>query len=843
MQKFSFLFLFFSLAAIFHQPLDGQPVISGRIVDEETKDPLVFVNIVYNKKGTGTTSGLDGQFQIEASELPGFLKLSYVGYEPVTFYTSELDLSSPLVLTMKRTSYRLEEVRIVPGVNPAHRIINKAVANRTFNNPEMLSSFRYTSYNKLFFTLIPDSLMTGTALPGSPDVSVRFTFPAGAEAEEEGQLPGAEKPGVAEVEAEKPDTAEKEFWEKQHLFLMESVSERQYMRSGRDNERVIASRVSGFRDPSFSLIATQIQSFSFYEDFISIFDKKYLNPISRGSTSRYSFVLEDSMLTQQNDTLFVISFRPYQGRNFDGLKGVVYINSQGYAVQNVIAEPYKPQGFFTVRIQQNYSFVDNKQWFPDQLNTEIILAGGNVSENGDNYTLMGIGNSYISGIEIEPELSRRSFSHVDLVIDPNAHSKGEEFWDDFRIAPLDEKERETYHVLDSIGKEAGFDRVLKIFETLAVGYIPWGVFNIDYTSLLDCNYFEGVRPGIRAITNERLSSIFSLGGHAAWGTKDKRLKYGGEAAVNIYRPGELKMDFSYLNDVKETGRHGFLQAYSPFSSENYRRFMVGRMDYTEKYETSLSARLGYLKSRLYMSASSVTPGDSYLFLNEGTEAGSFRFSEAGAQFRFAYGEKFMQTPRGNLISMGTDYPVLWFNYGRGVDMFDGEYLYRRMEARVQQSFITKSLGKTTLTVEGGKVHGEVPLQRLYSGNGSYRNLSLEAANSFATMRMGEFFSGEFVSLFFRHNFESLLFRKGNFRPEIVFISNAGFGKLRDKDNHLNLNVKAPEKGYYESGILINNLYRHLFAGYGIGVFYRYGPHSLSETADNFAFKLTFSMNL
>jgi hypothetical protein len=111
------------------------------------------------------------------------------------------------------------------------------------------------------------------------------------------------------------------------------------------------------------------------------------------------------------------------------------------------------------------------------------------------------------------------------------------------------------------------------------------------------------------------------------------------------------------------------------------------------------------------------------------------------------------------------------------------------------------------------------------------------------MRMNEFVSDEFISLFFRQNFESLLFRAGRFRPELVVVTNAGFGTLRHADNHMHIPLKTMEKGYYESGLLFNNIYRQYFAGYGLGVFYRYGPYAFDEHLDNFSFKLTFSISL
>lgn len=836
--------------------LEGQVRLQGRVIDTDTEEPLPFVNIVYNERGTGTITNLDGYFTIESGELPRFLRLSYVGYEPLTVYPPSMEQTEPVVLRMTGKSIFIEEVTVRPGINPAHRIISQAFKNRRQNNPEMLSSFSYTSYNKLFVTLVPDSILSRVNLPGSPGVSIRFAFSGAYNMEGEGSESGgrqmyepAAEPssGTDNSETETVDSSEirlRDLLEKQHLFLTESVSKREYRRPGRNNEQVVASRVSGFKDPSFSLLATQLQSFTFYEDFISLLDRSYLNPISRGSTSRYSFILEDSMFTQQDDTLFVISFKPYPDRNFDGLQGVVYINTNGYAVQNVIAEPYEPAGFYTIRIHQNYRFVDNKQWFPSELNTDIILGREGVSSDSPvKYRLVGIGKAYLSDIVIGPELNRWRFNHVELAISPDAHLQDELFWKEYRVEPLSDKEKNTYHVIDSIGEEANFDRNLKIVEALATGYIPWGYMNVDYNSLIDYNYFEGLRPGLRMITNDRLSEALSVGGHIGYGLRDKQVKYGGEAGLILYRPGDVNLRASYSRDVEEGGSHRFLRTDTPFSTENYRRFMIGRMDYVEKYDVSLTMRLlRHFTTRWYFETSHVTPGDEYAFLTGEYEKNRFRISEGGVKLRFAFGEKFMQTPGGNRISLGTDFPVVWLNYGRGLDIMNGEYEYTRVAAGVLQTFTTKSFGETSVMIEGGRVDGNVPFYRLYNGKGSYRNFSIEAANSFATMRMSEFVSDEFVSLFFRHNFGSLLFRRGNFRPEVVFASNAGFGRLSNPGSHVNIPVRSLDKGYYESGLMINSIIKQLFVGYGFGVFYRYGPYSYNRTIDNFAFKLTFNIN-
>lgn len=443
-----------------------------------------------------------------------------------------------------------------------------------------------------------------------------------------------------------------------------------------------------------------------------------------GTTSRYSFILENSLFTEQQDTLFVISFRPFPGRNFP------------------------------------------------------------------------------------------------------------------------EKERNTYHVIDSIGEEADFDRALHIFEALASGYLPWGYINLDYTSILDYNYFEGFRPGLRAVTNERLSGRFSVGGHIAWGFGDRKVKYGGETAFHLYRPGDVNLNFFYKNDVEEAGSYSFLEEKTKFTTENYRRFNIGRMGYVRQYGTSLGFRLmRNVRGEINLSFSEVTAAGDYLYLRNGIESNFFRFPEAGFRLRFAWRESFMQTPGGKRISVGTDFPVIWLNYSRGLDILEGEYRFSRIQARVSQNFVTRSMGTTSFVVEGGLVRGEVPLHRLYNGKGSFRKFSLEAANSFATMRMGEFASSEFVSVFFRQNFENLLYRRANFRPELVFVTSIGYGNLSNADNHINTDLKTMDRGYFESGLLVNNILRQLFIGYGAGVFYRYGPYALDRIADNFAFKMTININL
>ena len=791
--------------------------IRGQILDGQTHRPLAFVNITYLASGQGTVSNIDGAFSISSSRDIDFLKFSYVGYHPRFIAKEDIRPGETLTIELNRKAYDIAEVRIVPGINPAHRIIQLASSNRKLNNPEKQRSFSYTTYSKMYFTMDIDSM-----------------FQAGRDSldrEEDSSRQDLEK-----------------FLEKQHLFLMEFVSERKFKPPDKNKEVVTASRVSGFRDPSFTMLASQIQSTSFYDELIMIWDKKYLNPISNGSTRKYLFILEDTTYTEQMDSLFVISYRPLKGRNFDGLKGILHINSRGYAIQNVIAEAAETEGIFRIKIQQKYDYVEDQQWFPVQLNTDIILSPKNTETNGEPVKLLGIGKSYLSDIQLDPEFKNREFDHIELEVGDGAHKQDENYWSQYRVNPLSRKDSNTYHFIDSVGEEVHLDRTLKIFETFATGYIPIGFLNLDYRSLIHWNQYEGFRFGAAAETNEKLAWWFSIGGKVAYGTRDKRLKYGGHLKFNLNYRKDAWLKFKYDNDVVETAGFRFLDKPPITSSEIFRSFLIAEKDIMEEKALELQfPALRYVKINTYLSQANRLVTSDYRYVVSTPEGDqqvdNFPITETGVLLRYAHKEKFLETPRGNRLSLGTSYPVLYTNIRVGLPVLGGEYEYTKVEAKITKTFVSKSLGDTKIALAGGWADRSLPYPLLYAGIGSYGIFTIESENSFATMRLNEFVSDHFANLHFQQDFGKLLFSSGQFQPGIVLATSVGFGQLTYDPNHVNLDQESYEKGYYESGILLNNLLRHWFIGYGLGVFYRYGPYSLPKTIDNFAFKFTIRFNL
>ncbi len=778
--------------------------ITGIVIDSETKKPLPFVNVVLDQNNLGTTTNIDGQFAIENKGQAQNLFVSYLGYHKDTIHIHQ-ETGHEMIIPLHPKTYDLEEVIILPGENPANKMIKRVIANKDINNPESLESFSFTSYNKMIFTVERDH-------QSQPDTL-----------------------GKSKLD---------ETFSKHHLLLIETVNEKQFIKPDKYKEQIVASKVSGFSDPVFSLIASQVQALSFYNDFFEILDKRYLNPISKNSDKKYLFLLQDTLFNERGDSIFVISYRPKKGKNFDGLKGFLHINTNKYAIQSVVAQPLEKDQGMTIEIKQNYELVNNEQWFPKELITKIIFEDALTSSGVDGYNMVAKGRSYIKDINLSPGLNKKDFDNIEVKVAENAHQQSNDFWNIQRVQPLEEIEAETYRIIDSISKAENLEKKLAGIEVFMNGSIPVKWFNLPLNKIMDYNNYEGYRLGLGIMTNEKVSPYFSVGGYFGYGFADKEWKYGGDLILNLHKKSESKLHFSYAYDVKEKGGYQFFEQADFSSSEIYRKYMIENMDLEEKYEVSFHfLSLHYLKSRIFLNQSYITQTGEYTFGPVNTTAtGEFGFSEIGIQLRYAYNEKYMQTLRAK-YSLGTNYPVLYANLIKGTNWLDGEFEYTKYEAKITKSIKTRSLGKTKLTFIGGLIEGNIPLTKLYNGNGSYQPFSLEAENSFGTMRMNEFYADRFLSVYFKHDFGNLLFRTEKFAPKFAVINNFGIGAFTQKTNQHSVPVKSFEKGYYECGILINNILSQSFLGYGFGVFYRYGPYAFEKTTDNFSYKLSLTLGL
>lgn len=781
----------------------------GEVIDQQSKEALAFVNVLFNNGQIGVSSDIDGKFKVPANGKVKSLLFSCIGYERKQISFEEF-IANPKI-ELKAIAVGLGEVEILPGENPAHRIINLAIENRKINNPEKATPFHYESYNKLVFTAELDSL----------DFSEKDSLTA----------------------RDSSDLKAQEFLSKQHLFMMESVTERNHIPPSFSKEVVLASRISGLQNPIFTLIGTQLQSFSLYNTYIDLFGEKYLSPISKGSTSKYLFILEDTLYSGK-DTVFTMSFQPRKGTNFIGLKGSISINTNSYAVENFIATQ-ADQVDLPVKIQQKYQFINNKQWFPVQLNTRIEF--GNITVNG-RHKVLGIGRSYLKNIELESKLEKSKIGNTVLEMDNKAGKKEPSFWDQYRNEQLSSKEEQTYQFMDSLGEAENLDRKVKLYSTLFQGAIPLGPFNLPLNQLLAYNGYEGFRLGLGAETNDKVLKWLKMGGYGAYGFKDKAWKYGYHARWTPQNNRQFELKASYHNDVVEFGGTKYpVRDFNAFSSESLQSLFMTRMDQEERIQGELSFRaLRDFHFTFFGATATRTITSDYEFLKvEGDKSelisSSYQISEVGAHFRYSFREKYAEM-FGVKVPVSTKYPVVNARITKGLDgTLEGEFDYLRLDLKVDQSFVLRNLGVTSLRLAAGAVDQELPMGMLFRTPGTFNeDYRIASSYSFETVGANEFYTDRYVHFFFRHNFGQLIYQTEKFKPELSLVTNIGFGDLGGANQHQNILFLSPNKGLYESGLQIDNVLRAF--GIGVGAFYRYGEYSHPDWEENIAVKLTTVFN-
>ena len=770
--------------------------VNGTVCDSVTKQKLAFVNIIVNDDGTfGTTTDIDGSFSITSKKAIEKLTFSYVGYQKKSVNVDDLNHNTNKIVLCP-ISYKLDEVVVYAGENPAHRIIDSVVRNRKHNNPEMLDYYSYTIYDRMVFTMDTTEVADSVFLDFGKIVRDN------------------------------------------DIMVMETVSDIYHKKPNKNKREIKANIVSGLKNPQYFYVLDGMQSAHFYNDFITVYEKNYVNPITPGSKSRYFFGLENVMPTADGDSLYIISFKPRRNATFDALKGVMTVTSDGWAIVNVKAEAADKTNTLDVKIQQLYSKINDSVWFPVQLNTDIIfmrmlasdhalmLSTGMTAEN-TNTSLNGIGKSYISNINIIEPIENKKFGSTDIDLAEDSGMKDETYWKYYRNDSLNERILNTYKVVDTIVEDMveeigiDMDQLLDATHTiLKDGSIPWGKFNIGLSDFMNYNIGNKFYLGLGVSTNEKLSKTIKFGGYFGYWFGPKHANYGGNIELKLHKKQDLGLRLAFDHIYNAFGDYGFTDTKNILSESHFKYIYVKWTTLNTTASAELSTRfLKVCKGFVKFSLSDKVSFDE-----------TYRITALDFKVRIAPGERYMLTPKG-LVTVEPGKPVIWLTYQKGLDgILDCPYNYDKIQAQITYSWLTRYLGKTTITVQGGYVFGEAPLFENFNIFGNNYGFELYAPESFATMKINEFICDQFALLFFTHNFGKF-FKTKYFSPEFIFATNIGWGNPGMTD------------GFYESGIVLDNILKISTAKLGLGAYYRYGANSFDKIEDNFAFKLKLGIKL
>lgn len=816
--------------------MQAQWHISGIVRDAQTKKPLPFASIATDS-GLFTVADVDGKFTVDSNKNIRSFSVSYIGYTKSE--TAVTDQKFYAVALLPQVD-ALQEISVRPDAR-ALNIIRRVIRDKNRNNPQQkLSGFEFKAYNKLVITANPDSI----------DGRIDSVFSGKGKRKKL-------------IKIDSSDFKFKKVIRGQHLFQTEKVSRYQYA-EGHLKETVLGTKMSGFKQPIYEILAFNLQSFSIYDNRYELFETRYNSPISDDSFTDYNFRIIDSTHVQ-NRKILMIYFKNKRKSKSAGLEGVLYIDAQNYAVAKAIM---RIRGVLDVTGTHEFEYLPEQDlWFPSNKIFKIVkgrndddirVLGETLKFDSDDdgardgtrlkvasdFTYVLSQTNYFDRHYNVPVVIRHP--SISIEVNDDAERQPDDFWNRFRKDSLDARSQKTYVALDSIVEKERIEKRLLQGRKILNGYVPLGPVDMDLRYLLSYNNYEGFRVGWGGRTNERFSRSYRIEGYTAYGIKDGMFKYSLGFSSRIGKFSNSWVGLSYTDDVKEIGSTSFAIDRRVFKIYDPRPINVSTFYQHKTWRAYLETKIiPKTESIWQLTYSNIEPKFFYVYNLDNSLYYRYTMTTAQAAVQWNPFSDYMQTPNGR-IEVEKRSPKFTFQFTQSLpNVLGNDFDFAKIDFRTEYEKKYMNGQKTHLLLEAGYVHGDVPLTHLYNTSPNnltkdrlIQRITIAGKNAFETMYFNEFFSSKYAMFQFKHAFKRLKIVK-KVRPEFVLVSRMAYGDLDKPHQHAGFNYKTLEDGYFESGVEINQIY----SAFGLVAFYRYGPNMLPRLEDNLAVKLSFVLNL
>ncbi|MAY82654.1 MAG: hypothetical protein CMP59_00835 [Flavobacteriales bacterium] len=750
--KVSLLLLFFTVVS--GHLLAQKTVVKGRVIDAESKEGLPFVNIVFQDSKIGTTTDLDGYFEISTYYPTDSLIASFVGYNP-QLKRIKRDQTQEVIFELRTGNISLEEVVIEYTGNPAHEILEKIIRNKEANNREKYDYYNYEVYNKVEFDInnITDEFKQKKIFK-----NFQFIFDYVDTTDEKAFLP---------------------------MFMTESVSDFYYRRDPKsEKEYIKASKISGNINESITqFLGDMYQKVNIYENYISVFGKSFVSPIANNGLSYYRYYIMDTVIVE-GSYCYEIDFIP-KHKQEPVFKGTMWVNDTTYAIKQIEATIDSNANINFIngfRVKQTYKKVDDQYWM---LSKDNLIVDFQLAENV--MGMYGRKSTSYKDFEVNKPHDDKIYEGIDNVtVLEDANRKEEDFWETARHDSLTANQKEIYEMIDSVENVPAFRTFIDVIQLIFTGYKQYGLIELGpYFKLYSWNPVEGSRFRFGGRTSNDFSTRLQLDGYMAYGTRDDRFKFGGGFMYKLDDNPRQFIDVHYKHDFEQLGL-----SQNSFSQDNIlssflRRQPLDKLTDVEEYNFSYSREwITGFESRIYFKRRSMSPKGTleYRRFDPDPEIGFYEdeylnTSEISFYTRFAYKERFVEG-EFTRISLGSDYPILEFQLGVGISgLFDGDYDYQKYELAISDNFSVGVYGKTEYRLTAGQYFGTLPypLLEIHNGNESY----FYDQTAFNLMNFFEFISDRYATMMVTHHFEGYflnkipLFRKLKWREVVSYRAVAG----------------------------------------------------------------------
>lgn len=771
-------------------------IVYGTIIDAKTKEPLPFVNVGFKGTKTGTSTDLDGKYRIETYYVSDSLLVSFLGYTPKTFKIKR-DVSQEINAELEESTTTLKAA-VVTGSkkdeNPAHPILKNVIRNKKINNREKLDAYSYEVYNKVEFDInnLDEKFMNRKVFK-----KFDFIFDYVDSSDKKPFLP---------------------------VFITESVSDFYYTRSPKRRKEIIkATKISGIDNKSVNqFLGDMYQNINVYDNSMSIFGRNFISPIHYNALFYYKYYLTDSA-TIDGNWCYKLEFMPKRKGEMT-FNGNIWVHDTTYAIkifEASIAEDANINFVKSYTLKHTFKQVEDEVWM---LSMDESIADLSPLENVNQKGFYGRKTTSYKNFVVNTPLPDSVFdgpSNIDVM--DGADQKDRAFWDSARHVTLSEKEKNIYHMIDTVKDLPVVKTYIDLVSTIVTGYKVFGPIEIGpFTSFYSYNPIEGNRVAFGMQTSNKFSKNIMFSGLGAYGFLDKKYKYTFGTKFFITKKPRRLVEIDYTNEVRQFDRDYFSTYSQNIVSSFLRRNPYNKLVNIEGFNISyFNEWFEGLSNTVRFQAFNLENITDILPFNEPTSdstfnpVNSFYNSEVSLKMRYAQNEKFV-SGEFYRTSLGTKYPVITAEYSMGLkDVFKSQYEYQKLKLTYKHWINLGYFGYLSYRFEAGKLWGTLPYPLLFvhAGNETWGY----DKNAYNAMNIGEFISDEYVSAHFEQHFEGLflnyipLLRKLKWREVVTF--KAIYGRLDNKHNQVfelpSFSRSLQAKPYMEGSVGIENIFKVL----------------------------------
>jgi hypothetical protein len=727
----SFFFLF--LLIWFNQFCNAQTIVTGRVFDSNTNEPLPFINVFFKSSNVGCQSDFDGIYKISGDVNTDSIIFTYLGYNRKAVIVKK-GVSQKIDVQLESSTISLQEIVIKPGENPAHRILKNVIKNKKYNNIEKLDSYEFEVYSKFEVDLnnVPKKMINRKTVK-----PFRFVF-------------------------QNIDSTNKN--EKPYLpmFISENVSDFFYRKNPKTKKEIIkGSKTAGISDQSVAQVLGNMNYYTnIYDNSFLLFGKKFTSPISDNGLLFYKYYLIDSLFID-GKWCYQLQFKPKRKEEL-AFNGNIWINDSTWGIKRFemsIAKEANINFINGFSFAQEFVFIDSV-WMlqKDRMVADVALLEKTMGGYGRKTT------SYKNFVINKPREDKFFKIGENTIIQDGSTDRSAEYWTSARHDTLSKNEEVIYKMVDTIQTIRAFRRYRDFGKTLYTGYYVYKKFEYGpYFTTYSFNRVEGSRIRIGGRTSNDFSKWIEFSGYGAYGFKDDKYKYsiGARGFLNK-KPHRTMYLVNYKKDYEVLG-----QSINAFRQDNiiasfFRRNPLTNLTLVESYRAHIDHEwFSGFNSRIALNHRKISPvaGNVYKKFSQGSyiDKSNIQSSEITFSTRFAWNEKFLNG-EFERISLGTTFPVLQVAYTAGLKgVFNSDYNFHKLYINISDRYRQNPIGYIDYMFEAGKIWGTIayPLLDLHPGNETYAY----DIYAFNLMNYLEFGSDQYLIGTATHHFDGFFLNK------------------------------------------------------------------------------------